>query len=234
LYWQLNDCWPVASWSSIEFTGRWKALHHIARRFFAPALISAQVPGDEQQGIGNYRHSTVSDVHLFTVYDAPEEKQGVIQWDLFHLDGRVLWSGKKSVVLSYGQSVKQQTLQLAAFMSEFGRDHLYLRIALLIDGQRVSSESVFLTSPRFLALPKAPVEITVRIVSPTKAVLTFLSPVFQHRFSFEIAALKYQSSDNFFELYPDEPRSVEVTFPAPVTARNLEKRLSTQSLADSY
>ena len=37
LYWQLNDCWPVASWSSIEFPGRWKALQHAARRFFAPA-----------------------------------------------------------------------------------------------------------------------------------------------------------------------------------------------------
>ncbi|MEO5958091.1 MAG: glycoside hydrolase family 2 protein, partial [Opitutaceae bacterium] len=41
LYWQLNDCWPVASWSSIEFTGTWKALHHVARRFNAPALVSA-------------------------------------------------------------------------------------------------------------------------------------------------------------------------------------------------
>ena len=55
LYWQLNDCWPVASWSSLEFTGRWKALHHVARRFFAPALVSAHVPGDEDTIIGNYR-----------------------------------------------------------------------------------------------------------------------------------------------------------------------------------
>ena len=54
LYWQLNDCWPVASWSSIEYTGRWKALHHVARRAFAPAAVSAHVPGDELHGIGNY------------------------------------------------------------------------------------------------------------------------------------------------------------------------------------
>ena len=45
LYWQLNDCWPVASWSSIEFTGRWKALHHVARRFFAPAAGQRARPG---------------------------------------------------------------------------------------------------------------------------------------------------------------------------------------------
>ena len=40
LYWQLDDCWPVASWSSIDYYGRWKALHYFARRFFAPVLVS--------------------------------------------------------------------------------------------------------------------------------------------------------------------------------------------------
>ena len=40
LYWQLDDCWPVASWSGIDYFGRWKALHYAARRFFAPVLVS--------------------------------------------------------------------------------------------------------------------------------------------------------------------------------------------------
>lgn len=42
LYWQLNDCWPVASWSSLDYFGRWKALHYAARRFYAPVLLSAE------------------------------------------------------------------------------------------------------------------------------------------------------------------------------------------------
>ena len=45
LYWQLDDCWPVASWSSIDYYGRWKALQYFARRFFAPVLVS---PVDRQ------------------------------------------------------------------------------------------------------------------------------------------------------------------------------------------
>ncbi|MEJ2212228.1 MAG: glycoside hydrolase family 2 protein, partial [Anaerolineae bacterium] len=42
LYWQLNDCWPVASWSSLDYYGRWKALHYAARRFYAPLLLSIE------------------------------------------------------------------------------------------------------------------------------------------------------------------------------------------------
>ncbi len=45
LYWQLNDCWPVASWSSIDYYGRWKALHYAARRFYDPILLSIQDEG---------------------------------------------------------------------------------------------------------------------------------------------------------------------------------------------
>ena len=80
----------MASWSSIEHTGRWKALHHVARRFFAPALVSAHVPGSETAIIGNYRRSSVDKVHLYTVYDRPESADGVLVWDLFHLDGRII------------------------------------------------------------------------------------------------------------------------------------------------
>ena len=46
IYWQLNDCWPVASWSSIDYFGRWKALHYEAKRFFAPVLLSCCEEGE--------------------------------------------------------------------------------------------------------------------------------------------------------------------------------------------
>lgn len=46
LYWQLNDCWPAISWSSIDYYGHWKALHYAARRFFAPVLLSLEEDGN--------------------------------------------------------------------------------------------------------------------------------------------------------------------------------------------
>ncbi len=233
LFWQLNDCWPVASWSAIEFTGRWRALLHIARRFFAPALVTAHVPGDESTIIGNYRRSSVREVQLYTVYDAPQPARGTLRWDLFHLDGRVLLRGTKAVALRYGESVRHKTLDLAPALARHGRDALYLRIALDLAGRRVSEDTVFLAPPRFLALPKAKPTVEVKMPTPRSAVLTFRSLVFQHRFAFELPGLAHRASDNFFELYPREKKTVTLELVRPTTAKLLRRTLRTRSLADA-
>lgn len=234
LYWQLNDCWPVASWSSIEFTGRWRALHHVARRFFAPALVSAQVVGEETMIIGNYRRSTVHEVHVYTVYDAPKSTAGVLRWDVIHLDGRVLARGKKAVTLRYGESSKQHTVELAKPLARHSRDSIYLRIALEIGGKRVSEETVFLTAPRFLQLPKGRTAVTVRVDSPGEAIIGFRSSAFQHRFAFDLPGVDFWTSDNYLELYPGETKTVTVRFSGRKSAAQLKKLLTYQSLVDTY
>ena len=234
LYWQLNDCWPVASWSSLEFSGRWKALHHLARRFFAPAIASAHVPGEEETITNNYRRTSVREIHLFTVCDAPEPARGVLQWDLMRFDGAVVLRGRKSVALRPGESVRQKTLDLSKPMAKHGRDNLYLRIALEIDGVRVSEDTVFLAPPRFLQLPKARTFSAIKLQSPTNALFTFTSPVFQHRFAFDLPGIAHRSSDNFFELYPGEKKTVKVELARPRTAAQLRRALVFRSLVDTY
>ncbi len=234
IYWQLNDCWPVASWSSIEFTGRWKALHYAARRFNAPALVSAHVPGDEGAIVGNYRTSTVREVHLFTVYDAPAPAAGLLRWDLFHLDGRVILSGKKRVRLRHNESVLQHTLDLAKPLAAHGRDHLYLRIALDVDGALASEDTVFLAPPRFLDLPRAKVKTTLKRLAPDRVLLTLESPVFQHRVEFDLPGLRHTASDNYLELYPREKKQVVITLARPAPLEKLRRALRVRSLADSY
>ena len=234
LYWQLNDCWPVASWSSIEFTGRWRALHHAARRFYAPALVSAHVPGDEVFGVNNYRSSTVRHVHLYTSYDGTRASRGVVRWDLFHLDGRVLLAGTKRVALRPMRSVRQVTLDLARPLAHFGRENLYLRIALEVAGARVSEDTVLLTLPRFMELPAPRTKVSFRMGPQGNAVVGFTSPVFQHRFEFDFASHAFTCSDNFFDLYPGEKRLIRVHFAQNAPEDELARSLTHRSLADTY
>ncbi len=234
IYWQLNDCWPVASWSSIEFTGRWKALHYVARRFNAPALVSAHVPGDEGTKIGNYRVSTVREVHLFTVYDSPRPAAGLLRWDLFHLDGRVLLSGRKRVRLRHNESIRQHTLDLAKPLDAHGRDHVYLRVALDVEGELAGEETVLLTPPRFIDLPRAKVKTSLRRLDTHRVLLTLESPVFQHRVEFDFPGLGHTASDNYLELYPREKKQVVVSFAKPVPVDKARRLLRVLSLADTY
>lgn len=234
IYWQLNDCWPVASWSSIEFTGRWKALHYCARRFNAPSLVTAHIPGEETAGISNYRKTTVSEVHLFTVHDAPTPSPGMLRWDIFHVDGRRLQGGRKKVALRAGESVRQQTLEFDALFAKHHRDNIYLRIALDVGGECVSEDTVFLTLPRFVHLPKTPVKVTVKSLGPKEAELTFESLQLQHRLMFEISGTPFSATDNYFDLYPGEAKRVRVTLGRAVTAAALKKKITTLSLADTY
>jgi len=234
LYWQLNDCWPVASWSSIEFTGRWKALHHAARRFFAPVLVTAHVPGDETTVLGNRRRSTVREAHLWTVYDAPEPAQGTLRWELRHLDGRTLLSGRRSVALQPGRSARHQTLDLAGPMAAHGAENLYLRLALDRAGALVSEQTVFLTAPRHMPLPRAPVAVRVALRTPQVAAVTLRSRVFQHAVELDWPGRPHTAGDNYFDLYPGEPRTVEIRFDGPVTRGEVLATLRCRSLADTY
>ena len=239
LYWQLNDCWPGFSWSSVEYGGQWKALHYGARKFFAPALVSAHVPGDETAGIGNRLVSTIHDVDLYTVYDGEaSEVHAHLGWELRGLDGRRLEHGGLAVLLRRGESVCWQRLDFAGAMAEHTAAKIYLHVLLTVDGRTASEDTVFLTAPRFLDLARAPVAATVRAgAGAGEFEIEFSSPVFQHRVKFGLDSLAYRASDNFFDLHPHWPHKVRVRLKpgaGAVTAADLQAKLRTMSLADSY
>jgi beta-mannosidase len=234
LYWQINDCWPVASWSSLEFGGRWKALHYEARRFFAPALISAHVPGRETAGKGNYVTSTIHDVDLYTVFDGVDDGPAVIAWTLYHLKDGVVRKGRKNVTLRYGESVRQIQLDFAADMKRHGARNLVLRVELQRGREVVSRQTVFLTAPRYLDLPRGRTDARLRKLGAGRFELTLVSKVVQHAVAFHLRETTYRADDNYLDLFPSEARHVSIQTVADVTLRALQQRLEVFSLHDSY
>lgn len=234
LYWQLNDCWPVFSWSSLEFGGKWKALHYAAKRFFAPLLLSAHIPGDEKAGIGNMVKSTIGDVHLHTVYDGLKKTSGALRWKLVHLDGRVLENGEKKVSLEPGEARLQKSLDFRWAMQEYGARKIYLRIGLETKDGQSSRDTVFLTAPKFIDLPKDPISVKVVSVSDKEFDFTFASAGFHHQVQFELEGEPHRAGENFFELYPGESHTIRVTTAKAASASKLQKLVATRSLSGSY
>jgi beta-mannosidase len=234
LYWQLNDCWPVFSWSSIEFGGRWKALHYAARRFFSPALVSARIIGDEISDIGNTVRSTVREAQIYTVYDAPEKTTGNLRWFLCLLDGSIVESGEENVELAPGESRLRKSLDLSGPLAARGARQLYLRLKLETENGLTSEDTVFLTAPRFIEFSRAPISTSIRHLSGHEFELTFFSPGFHHRVQFEIKGVPIQTEENFFDLFPNEARAVRIAIPEAIAEAELERSLTVRSLVDSY
>ena len=89
LYWQLNDNWPVASWSSVEYGGKWKPLHHLARRFYAPVAVVARPAGE-----------------IVALNDTAETLKGEVRAEYWAFDGRILKTETFPVTLKPDSAVE--------------------------------------------------------------------------------------------------------------------------------
>lgn len=96
LYWQLNDTWPVASWSSLEHGGGWKLTHYLAKRFFAPVMITAQ-PDKE-----------TNTVRLLAVNDLPIDTELTVDWHIITPDGTKKTTDTKTIY-----SLKDKVTEIA-------------------------------------------------------------------------------------------------------------------------
>ncbi len=99
--WQLNDCWPVASWSSVDYYGRWKALHYYAKRFFAPVLLSCHEEGilSQNTNVNAEPFPLKKSARLSVTNDTPHPFRGTIRWSLRRPDASVIEEGAMPVTV---------------------------------------------------------------------------------------------------------------------------------------
>jgi beta-mannosidase len=92
IYWQLNDCWPVASWASLDYYHRWKPLHYYARRFFRPVMVSCEEEGllTQDTNVNTQRKDIEKSFRLSVANETREEKNLTAAWEIRDKTGRVL------------------------------------------------------------------------------------------------------------------------------------------------
>ena len=168
--WQLNDCWPVASWASIDYSGRLKALHYSEKRFFAPVLVSCQEEGElscERQL--NWLPRDVKQEATFAVSnETREDIDVVVKWELRNADGSIVRSGiaTKSDVDNGIQIVDKEgasrelseAIHVPALSSvwtntvsfeDADRFSQYVSFSAEADGEVISSGTVIFTRPKY-------------------------------------------------------------------------------------
>ncbi|MCX7656015.1 MAG: glycoside hydrolase family 2 protein [Treponemataceae bacterium] len=202
LYWQLNDCWPVASWSSIEYTGKWKLLHYAARRFFAPLALVSYI----KEGM----------VSLFFLNDTDEDTPGKVTVQVWDFGGTLVSEKTYSCHGKKEQSSLIVTEPIEAFTTIPEQHFMYATFD--IDPSRKQEIPPSMTSLKTTCFFTVPKKCTIQDPSLSfelhhssngtiEAVLSVVRPAFF--VSLDFSGISGHWNDNCFTLLPTKKRHLQ-------------------------
>jgi beta-mannosidase len=213
--------WPVASWASVDYYGRWKALHYAARHFYAPVMVS---------GLEDTKTKSVA---IYLTSDLQTVQNGLLTWRVTDLQGARLNDGKLAVNIAPRASAAVQTLDLNSAAQQHGENNLLIWLGLNVDGREVSRNLVTFARPKEIDLPapnlKTEIAETksgfrVKLLSEKPALWAWLS----------VNEIDARYSDNFVHLDSQTPQEIEVTPARAMSRAEFEKALVVRSLFDTY
>jgi beta-mannosidase len=213
VYWQLNDCWPAASWSSIDYFGRWKALHYFAKRFFAPVLASACEDGTR--------------VSLHVSNESTTDIAGIMYWRILSNDSSILSEGKESAEVGKLSSLEIISLDFSRLLdTENKKRTSYLEFKFCIDDNTVSRGTVLFVPEKHYGFTDPEIALTL-LEKDGNYMLRLRSRSFARFVEVSVADHDIVFSDNYFDMSADEEK--EIFFD-----RCTDPLISVRSLFDSF
>lgn len=197
IIWQLNDCWPVASWSSIDYFGRWKALHYYAKRFFAPVLISCKEEGilSQNTNVNAEPFPLKKSAALNVSNETMEAFTGDVVWSVRAGDGTEIRSGRKSVEVSPMSALWLDELPLC----DMDIYRQYFAYQLIRNGAIVGEGTVLLCPPKHFHFHDPMLALRVEGNTLTVSAKAYARSVEVYTSDGDLVL-----SDNYFDLTPGE------------------------------
>lgn len=209
LLWQHNDCWPVASWSTRDYYGNWKAAHYMVKKAFENLIVSAVVENDS--------------VEVFTVSDLLKLRKGQLSVSVNTLDGKEVFIRNLEVDILPNTSARVWRESVASILGDYAPSEVYLAIGIISNNE--SHEGIyFLGNRKDLNLRKAEFEVEVLPGVDDEYKVKVQSDSFARAVCLSLNGESAHFSDNFFDLQPGKPVTVSVR--TPLDQQQLEERLN--------
>ncbi len=215
LYWQINDCWPVASWAGLDYYGNWKALQYYARDFFNPVLVSMKQEKDR--------------VDIYAISDHRTVQSVTLDWYLLTFTGDTLKQSTHKYELGANKSAILESVALHDLPKQ--DQATYFLYAVLYDqgGNKLSDNRLFFVENKELKLP--PAEIEVEIDEKANGYnVSLSSPAFLKNVYLTLGGVEGKFEDNFFDLNAGDRREIVYSTVEKVTSEELKKNIKVMTL----
>ncbi len=194
LYWQLNDCWPGASWSSMDYFGNWKALHYYAKKFFKPLLICAEIQPDI--------------LNVYVVNDSEAIKNSKILIKLYDFKGTLIYEETVIVNINANSSTNVFSDKKDKILNGLNGKNVMLRVSIETHGFIASTNDYFFEKTKFLNIGEQNFNVNVE-----KADVGYNIDIESKSFLNRFHALCLNDtgvfSDNYFNMLPGEKRKIQ-------------------------
>ena len=226
IYWQLNDCWPVASWASIDYYGRWKALHYGAKRFYARFMATACEKEELSTEIDYYIHN-----------ESFKERKAVLRVRLIDRDFHTLYETETEITAAAFEVKNVLPMDFAPFLAEAGmKKRTVAEYSLIEDGCIVSRGTTLFVKPKYFdfKIPEYRISVTEKadVFCIHADADTYVSYAELSLDGYDVVL-----EDNFFDITSEEGVAITVDkkeFPNQVTAEEVAAALHIRSVADSF
>ncbi|WP_304858230.1 glycoside hydrolase family 2 protein [uncultured Bacteroides sp.] len=220
LYWQLNDSWPVVSWSGIDYYGNWKALHYQAKRAFAPLIVN---PVHEN-----------GHLNVYLLSDKLEDSAGMtLEMRLMDFNGKKLQQESVKVEAPANSSVKVFGKDLDEWADEKLRKECYLLLSLKDKhGKEVARDVHYFAPTKELDLPQTVVKSKVKVVEDGVCEVTLSASKLAKDVFVQIPYQGARFTDNFFDLLPGETHRIMIT--SPEIKRGINPEILVKHIRETY
>jgi beta-mannosidase len=213
LYWQLNDVWPVASWSSIDYFGRWKALHYAVREAFKPTVLIVTGGPDSLEAI--------------VASDIDENRPVKAEFQLKDFSGNVLWSKEQNQEMRSGAVTPLLSVSLPDLLTDYDPRTVFLESRLIDSGELLDIDLFYFVPSKDLQLEDPNIETNVRENGQSYLVTVRTANLAKNVY-FSAEGFTGQFSDNYSDLIPGSV--YELTFPKELSLEEFKRSLKVTHL----
>ena len=219
LYWQLNDCWPVASWSSIDYYGKWKALHYQTKKSFEESILSF--------------HKNNNEIAIYFVTDKLDSEKYKYNFQLRDFSGKIYnsWKGEFHSNPNNSKIIHNIDLVSISIDNEYFNDKFIFAYVTLNDIV-VFEKIKYLTPLKNLKLTQPKFQYEVNIVDSFYEIKLISKNLIKNLFISSM--LEYNFSDNYFDLIPNKEKVIRINRDNFSSARSFKESLRFISLYDTY